>query len=69
MGFQQEKICVKCGNQMIKCYVADGFKGLLVKNPEGDSLFSNKKHTNINPFICTDCGCVEWYAEDPEKLK
>lgn len=65
---QEEKICVKCGNKLIKCYVDDGLKGLLVKNPEGDRLFSNKKLTVVNPYICSSCGFTEWYADEPEKL-
>jgi hypothetical protein len=60
--------CGKCGNEMIKCYVDEGFSGLTVKNPDGEKLFSNKKNTRINPTICTKCGFTEWYAEEPEKL-
>ncbi|TGB03589.1 hypothetical protein [Halobacillus salinus] len=53
-----DKICSKCEGNMVECYVADGLKGLLVKNPDGDKLFTNKKNTNINPNVCTDCGWV-----------
>ncbi|SDL85966.1 hypothetical protein [Sediminibacillus halophilus] len=68
MHNRQERTCLKCGDKIIKCYVDDGLKGLLVKNPDGDRLFSNKKNTNINPFICTNCGFAEWYADKPEDL-
>jgi predicted Zn-ribbon and HTH transcriptional regulator len=53
---------------MIVCYTDEGFKGLTVKNPVGEKLFSNKKHTRINPNVCRNCGFVEWYAEEPERL-
>lgn len=36
--------CQKCGSEMIKCYVDIGVGGLLVKNPNGDKLFTNKKN-------------------------
>ena len=68
MDNYHERTCLKCESEMIKCYVADGLKGLLVKNPEGDRLFSNKKHTNINPYVCSNCGFAEWYADEPGKL-
>lgn len=68
MRNNQERTCLKCEDKMIKCYVADGLQGLLVKNPDGNGLFSNKKNTKINPFICTNCGFAEWYAEKPEDL-
>ncbi|UFT98401.1 hypothetical protein KO561_14495 [Radiobacillus kanasensis] len=65
---QENKQCEKCGDTLVKCYVADGLKGLLVKNPEGDRLFSNKKNTNINPYVCGSCGFAIWYADEPKKL-
>ncbi|MEC3884963.1 hypothetical protein VKA52_14600 [Halobacillus sp. HZG1] len=68
MDNSEKRTCLKCGSEMTKCYVAEGFRGLLVKNPEGDRIFSNKKNTNINPVICTHCGFAEWYADEPENL-
>ncbi|RWZ58572.1 hypothetical protein EQV77_06290 [Halobacillus fulvus] len=61
--------CPKCQGERVKCYVDQGLKGLLVKNAEGDKLFGNKKNTRINPLVCTDCGWVEWYADEPQNLK
>lgn len=65
---QQEKNCEKCGSKLIKCFIDNGFKGLIVKNPEGDRFLSNKKNTTVNPYICSNCGFAEWYAEEPERL-
>lgn len=64
-----DKQCQKCTGEMVDCYVDEGMKGLLVKNPEGDKLFSNKKNTTINPSVCIQCGSIEWYAENPQDLK
>lgn len=68
MNKQEEKACPKCEHKMIQCYVDSGLKGLLVTNPEGDKLFSNRKNTTINPFICANCGFTEWYAAQVENL-
>lgn len=61
--------CIHCGGQKEVCYVDQGLGGLLVKSEKGKKLFSNKKHARINPVVCTDCGFVEWYADEPENLK
>lgn len=63
-----EKNCEKCGSQMIECYVDQGLKGLPVKNPQGEQLFKNKKNTRINPFVFSNCGFAEWYAQNPKDL-
>ncbi|MCA0970899.1 hypothetical protein LCM20_09880 [Halobacillus litoralis] len=63
------RICEKCEGDMVKCYVDQGMRGILVKNADGDKLFSNKKNTRINPFVCGDCGWVEWYADEPGKIR
>ncbi|MBP3951664.1 hypothetical protein [Bacillus suaedae] len=68
MTINHEKSCVKCGSDMIECYVDQGLKGLLVKNPSGEQLFKNKKNTRMNPFVCIKCGYAEWYADTPEDL-
>lgn len=54
---------------MVECYVDQGAKGILVKNSIGDKIFGNKKNTRVNPNICSNCGFVEWYAEEPQKLR
>ncbi|WP_117149099.1 hypothetical protein [Paraliobacillus zengyii] len=64
----KEKDCEKCGKKMIECYADQGLKGILVKNPQGETLFKNKKHTRINPYVCVNCGYVEWYARNPKDL-
>lgn len=66
---QSDKTCMKCDHSLLGCYADQGMKGILVKNPAGDKLFTNKKNTRINPYICTNCGYTEWYAEEPRHLQ
>lgn len=65
----EQKYCSKCEGSMVVCYVDQGMKGILIKNPAGDKLFTNSKNTRVNPNVCSDCGFMEWYAEEPGNLK
>ena len=63
------KRCDQCEEELIKCYVDQGLKGILVKNHEGDKVLGNKKNTRVNPYICGNCGYTVWYADEPSKLR
>lgn len=69
MQQSSDKNCIKCNNELMKCETGDGIKGILVKNPTGNGLFTNKKHTIVHPYVCFQCGYTEWYAEKPSQLQ
>lgn len=68
MQNSNENFCSKCGHELIKCKVDDGPQGLLVKNPQGGGFFKNNKNTIVHPYICSECGFTEWFAEKPKNL-
>lgn len=60
--------CVKCNGILIKCIANGGIKNFTVtKLPE--KVFTTKETSNIFPFVCSNCGYTEWYAEKPENFK
>jgi hypothetical protein len=63
-----DHICPKCNSAQIKCAApADSNVGLqIVVQP---IKFLNNKSTWVIPYACSNCGFVEWYAENPEKLR
>jgi hypothetical protein len=61
--------CPKCKSVLVKCKAPawDSNEGLqIVLEP---SKFLNNKSSFAAPFACTNCGFIEWYVENPEKLR
>lgn len=63
-----EPLCPKCNKKLVKCIVPINNVNLLQAYKPPHKVL-NKNRTNINAFICPNCGYVEWYAENPEVLK
>lgn len=60
--------CPKCNEVLTKCLASGGIKNFtVVKLPE--KIFSTKETSTISPFVCSNCGYTEWYADQPENIK
>lgn len=66
-----EHICPKCNVLMVEAYLdhAGPFR-IWKKTDEKVGFFGvkNDKFTNINQFVCPQCGYIEFYAEEPQKF-
>lgn len=59
------KKCSKCGQTLTKCYIDwNNLKLFVKKSPP--KIFA--KNIELEPFVCSNCGYTEWYANNPEKL-
>lgn len=63
-----DHLCPKCKAVLTKC-IATGVvtKFSATKLPE--KVFTTKETSQLFPFVCSNCGYTEWYAEKPENLK
>lgn len=60
--------CRKCNEVLTKCLASGGISNFSVmKLPI--KVFSTKETSRIFPFVCSNCGYIEWYAEKSENLK
>lgn len=69
-----EHICPKCSILMIEASLdhAGPFRIYKSKNSGKIAGFFGLKPnelTNINQSVCPECGYIEFYAEEPQKLK
>ncbi len=63
-----ERTCSKCNTVLTKC-IADTECGQLTLFIPRLKLMGKKRHDVAIPFVCTNCGYVEWYVESPENFK
>ncbi len=65
-----DKKCLKCETILTKCIAIHGGDGNFVayKEPYTD-LQNRKTATEMHPYICSNCGYVEWYVDKPENFK
>lgn len=61
-----EYCCSKCNVKLTKSILYNGYDFMAVK---ADAKFSPADRSAIIPYVCSNCGYVEWYAEQPEKFK
>lgn len=63
-----EHYCPKCNCELTKCLASGGIKNLtVIKLPE--KIFTSKETSGVFPFVCSNCGYIEWYADKPENIK
>jgi len=66
-----EHICPKCRTLMVEANLDNsGLFRMWKKTDEKVGFFGVKdvKITNINQFVCPQCGYIEFYAEEPKKF-
>lgn len=59
-------LCPKCNEKLTKCIIYNGydFKAVLIN---AKSFTENS--SNMIPYVCSNCGYIEWYVEKPENFK
>jgi predicted nucleic-acid-binding Zn-ribbon protein len=69
-GIIVDKKCVKCESLLTESVAIVGGDGnfLAFKAPYTE-LKNKKTATQIYPYICSNCGYVEWYVDKPENFR
>lgn len=63
-----EVSCPKCKTIMTRARATSAIgKFSAVKEPV--QHFTTKESSQMLPFVCSECGYVEWYVEKPENFK
>jgi predicted nucleic-acid-binding Zn-ribbon protein len=69
-GIIVDRKCVKCETILTKSVALVGGDGNFVACKAPCTELKNKKTvTEIRPYICSNCGYVEWYVDKPENFK
>ncbi len=61
-----EYTCSKCGHKMTEGKLST-YGGIVVTKKSGN-LFK-KTNSIISTFVCTNCGYIDFYVENPEMFK
>lgn len=62
--------CEKCGQKMEKAHISASTGGkICVANPESKNILGGMKTSDINVYVCPECGYIELYAAKPEVFK
>lgn len=66
-----EHFCPKCSNIALTRCIApvQGIREILVYKPPVKWRESQNQDSKAIPFVCSNCGYIEWYVENPEKFK
>ncbi|WP_094551278.1 hypothetical protein [Petroclostridium xylanilyticum] len=61
-------ICSKCEKELTKARATSAIgKFSAIKEPI--KLFTTKESSVMTPYVCSNCGYVEWYVEKPENFR
>jgi predicted nucleic-acid-binding Zn-ribbon protein len=71
---KKTNICPKCGSKDIVsgAKTSPGYNGttsVVVFNRPDALLFRGKQSSTVSNWVCTDCGYLESYADNPSDLK
>ena len=61
--------CVKCECEMIQAELTgNNIYPLILKNKR-NGILDSEKRTDVICYVCPECGYIELYAKDPQRLK
>ncbi len=61
--------CSKCGNELTRAYISE-IQGEFQINKEPRGFFTdNPIYSKVSPYVCSNCGYLEFYVEHPDKFK
>ena len=61
--------CNKCGNELTRAYIS-GIQGEFQINKEPRGFFTDSQiYSKVSPYVCSNCGYLEFYVEHPDKFK
>lgn len=63
------KTCIKCNNELTEAYIS-GIQGEfeINKKPRG-FLKDSPIYSKVSSYVCSKCGYLEFYVDQPEKFK
>ncbi|AUG56820.1 hypothetical protein HVS_04400 [Acetivibrio saccincola] len=67
MGLNMNINCLKCNNKMTKSR-ASSLSGKLTLIKEPIKYFTTKESSIVIPYVCSQCGLVEWYVDKPQNF-
>lgn len=61
--------CVKCETEMFKAMLSGNslYPVMLINKKKG--LFEDEKRSEVSCYVCSNCGYIELYADNPKELK
>jgi len=60
--------CSKCKSNLTKSR-ATSVVGKFSAIKEPVKNFTTKENSPLVPYVCSNCGLVEWYVDNPERFK
>ena len=61
--------CNKCDTEMLRAYLTgNGLYPVLLTNKK-KGVFETERRSAVLSYVCPQCGHIELYAENPQKLK
>jgi predicted nucleic-acid-binding Zn-ribbon protein len=61
--------CSKCGNELTRAYIS-GIQGEFQINKEPRGFFTDSQiYSKVSPYVCSNCGYLEFYVVHPDKFK
>lgn len=63
-----KKTCNKCSSELIKGYIK-GLQGEFGVSKKSSGIFIGLNYSEVSPYICTNCGYIEYYLEGKELEK
>ncbi|AVD54661.1 hypothetical protein BEH_25700 (plasmid) [Priestia filamentosa] len=63
------KTCIKCNTELTKAYIS-GIQGKFEINKKPRGLFKDSPiYSKVSSYVCSTCGYLEFYVDQPEKFK
>lgn len=59
--------CPKCGSVSVEVAVNSAYFSI-TQFQRDPGILGNKNRTIIRAFACTNCGYIEFYAKEPQKI-
>ncbi|MGG1215909.1 acetyltransferase [Priestia endophytica] len=63
------KTCIKCNSELTKAHIS-GIQGEFEINKKPRGFFKDSPiYSKVSSYVCSECGYLEFYVEQPEKFK
>ncbi|MGF9887508.1 hypothetical protein ABEX78_02550 [Priestia megaterium] len=64
----QRKKCSKCDSALIKARIQSSPGTVGVNKTPSSVLNNNHNYSELIPYVCSSCGYVDFYVEEPGKF-
>ncbi len=62
------KNCSKCDSTLTKARIQSSPGTVGINKTPSRVLNNNSNYSELVPYVCSSCGYVDFYVEDPEKF-